>query len=194
MSDAPIVCTLAAALVRGPVTFVSDPRFSTIGAPDAIDPSDDPAAAAFREGYTRGVADAEARALAQAECDASARGRIEAAFERLSEAETLRLEERLRETVLALCETAMAPLALDADALSERIARALALLRRAEDQRTLRLNPEDLALIGPRLPEHLRVEPDPSLPRGSLRIETDEGGVEDGPGQWRRALADVLDL
>ena len=65
-------------------------------------------------------------------------------------------------------------------------------MTRSYDERTIRLNPEDLALITDRLRAEWTVVPDPSLPRGSLRVESVEGGIEDGPETWRRAIAEAL--
>ncbi len=174
--------------------FTADARFGAFAASDNRAVAKDPAEAAFSEGYAQGFEDASAQAMSQAEQDAAARGKIETAFERLAEAEGLRLEERLRETVLALCEHTLAPLATDLDALTTRITRALAALRRSEDERMLRLHPDDLALLAGRLPDGVKVEADSSLARGELRVETAEGGLEDGPEQWRRALAEALAL
>jgi len=153
-----------------------------------------PAELAYDEGYAQGLEAATAQAQAEARELAAAQERIESTFERLSEADGLRLEERLRETVLALCQTVLATLAHDPDALTGRIHKALALLRRAEDERVLRLHPDDHALVSHRLPQGLRFEPDPSMVRGELRIETGEGGIEDGPEQWRRTLQEALSL
>ena len=47
-------------------------------------------------------------------------------------------------------------------------------------------------LVGKRLPEGLDVLPDPALERGALRVETQNGGVEDGPAHWRAAIAEAL--
>jgi flagellar assembly protein FliH len=66
------------------------------------------------------------------------------------------------------------------------------MLSRADDDRTIRLHPDDWALIGPQLPKDWKISPDPSLERGALRVETQNGGVEDGPAQWRRALAEAF--
>ena len=179
--------------------FMPDARFGALVAQQiaeeaAAPPVQDPAEAAFAEGYGRGYQDAMAQARIQAEQDNAARGRIETAFERLAEAEELRLEQRLRETVLALCEHTLAPMTTDPDALTMRISKALSLLRRSEDQRVVRLHPDDLALIAERLPDTTKVDPDPTLARGELRIETVEGGLEDGPEQWRRILSEALGL
>lgn len=175
--------------------FARDIRFAPFTIEATPEPrNDDPISQAFADGYMKGAEETLLQARVTAAEEAAARGRIETALDRLGEAETLRLEERLRETVLALCQEAMAPLAIDPTGLRARIRKALDLLRRAEDDRILRLHPEDLALVADRLPDGLKVEPDPALQRGGLRIETAEGGVEDGPEQWRRAIAEALRL
>ena len=102
------------------------------------------------------------------------------------------LRQRLRDTVAALCESAIAPLALDEEALIHRIERAVALFSRADDERVIRLHPEDIALLSPRFAADWQVVPDPSLERGALRVESQGGGVEDGPELWRRAIAEAL--
>ncbi len=83
-------------------------------------------------------------------------------------------------------------MALDPAALAARVERAAAMLARADDERLLRLHPDDLALVAARLPEGLEALPDPALERGALRIESTAGGVEDGPSHWRRAIAEAL--
>ena len=173
--------------------FAPDARFTKRVAP--LPPAilaADPLAAAWAEGYAEGTAFAEDQALALAEQRAAALGRIELAFARLDTAQEETLRQRLHETVTALCEAAIVPLALDPGALASRVARAAAMLARADDARVLRLHPDDLALVASRLPEGLAVEPDPALERGSLRMETASGGIEDGPDQWRRAIAEAL--
>lgn len=155
-------------------------------------PVEDPLAVAWAEGFATGAATAEAEAQARAEEAAAASAKIELAFARLDVAQEESLRQRLHETVTALCEAAIAPLGLDADALARRVARAATMLSRADDERVLRLHPDDLALLAGRLPEGLATESDPALERGALRMETQSGGIEDGPGQWHRAIAEAL--
>ena len=153
---------------------------------------EDPAAIAFAEGYAAGAAAAEIEAdRIRVEADA-ARAQLKLAFARLDAEQTETLRRRLCGTVAALCETALAPLALDTDALVRRIERAVAMLARADDDRVIRLHPDDLALVGKRLPDGWTTSPDPALPRGALRIETSNGGVEDGPETWRAAIGEEL--
>ena len=174
--------------------FVADRRFAK-SVPPASQPvasAADPLASAWAEGYAEGTATAAAEAQDLADWHATALARIELAFTRLDTVQEEALRQRLHETVTALCEAAIAPLALDPAALARRASRAASMLARADDARVLRLHPDDLALVAARLPEGLAVEPDPALERGSLRMETATGGIEDGPGQWRRAIAEAL--
>ena len=187
---------IAAAAIAVSGGFAADRRFaagprSNAPASEPV-PVEDPLAVAWDEGFAAGAATAEAEAQARAEETAAASAIIELAFARLDIAQEEALRQRLHETVTALCESAIAPLALDPDALARRVVRAAMMLSRAEDERVLRLHPDDLALLSGRLPAGLPVEPDPALERGALRMETQSGGVEDGPGQWRRAVAEAL--
>ncbi len=170
--------------------FRSDPRFVPVLAP-SVD-SVDPIARAWNEGHAAGLSEARAEAEARAAADAEARGRIELALARLDAEQTETLRQRLLATVETLCEAAIAPLALDREALTERVARAAAMLARADDDKVLRLHPADLALVAGNLPEGLETLADPAIERGALRIETASGGVEDGPAHWRRAIAEAL--
>ena len=117
---------------------------------------------------------------------------IELAFARFDEASAAALRERLRQTVLALCEEAVVPLVIDPEGLALRIDKATAMLQRSQDERRVLLNPEDLALVEGRLPAGLLVEADATVERGGLRIETPDGGIEDGPAHWRRVLVEAF--
>ena len=92
----------------------------------------------------------------------------------------------------ALCEETIAPLALDEGALARRIQTAVGMLARADDERVIRLHPDDIALISPKMSADWQILADPALDRGGLRIESVNGGVEDGPAVWRRAIAEAL--
>jgi len=67
------------------------------------------------------------------------------------------------------------------------------MLQRKHDQRIVHIHPEDLELVKASVPASLELVADGSVERGGLRVETDDGGVEDGPQQWRRALAEIFD-
>lgn len=170
--------------------FRSDPRFAARSAA-AVAP-EDPLAQAWADGFAAGFSEAQAAAQVSATEDAIARDKIELTLARLNAAQTEQLRQRLMVAVERLFETAIAPLALDKDAMTTRVTKAAAMLARADDDKVLRLHPDDLKLIGKQLPEDLEVVDDPALERGSLRIESISGGVEDGPAHWRRAIAEAL--
>lgn len=119
---------------------------------------------------------------------AAANAEIELAYAKLTDVEGEAIAEKLREIVIALCGAVLEDAAIDTALLEHRIAKAMALLRRNSDEKILRVHPDDLALIGARLPPGLEARADPALDRGALRIETAAGGVEDGPAQWREAI------
>jgi flagellar assembly protein FliH len=184
----------------GPTGFRKDARFALVAepapppppSPEPETPPDDPIALAFAEGFAAGCAAAQAEAEEQARIAAEAREALSLAFVRLDHELEEELRLRLRDTVAALCEAAVAPLALDADALMRRIEKAVSMLARADDERIIRLHPDDIALISPRLAMDWQIVPDSSLERGGLRVESTSGGVEDGPAVWRRAIAEAL--
>lgn len=157
-----------------------------------VAPASDPVADAYLQGYAQGVEDAGVQAAAAAQADAEAGEGLALAFARLDQALEEELRERLRDTVMALCEAALAPLAIDADMLVRRVTAAAALLARADDARVIRVHPEDLKLIAPKMCAEWDVQADATLERGAIRIEGANGGVEDGPATWRHAIAEAM--
>ena len=178
-----------------PRGFSADRRFAAFAASAGAEPAapqPDPVDAAFARGHAQGYAEALALAEARAAQVEVARQQIDLAFARLDEQSAAELRERLRVTVLALCEEAVAPLAVNARGLAKRIERAVAMLQRKQDECVVRLHPRDLALVQKRLPEGFPLQADASLERGALRIETADGGIEDGLSQWRAILAEAF--
>ncbi|WP_275227232.1 FliH/SctL family protein [Novosphingobium album (ex Liu et al. 2023)] len=147
---------------------------------------------AFAQGYAAGAEQARAEAEAVAAADAAAAGKLALSFSRLDKAMEDELRLRLRDTVAALCESAIMPLALDEDMLVRRIETAVSMLSRADDERVIRLHPDDFKLVSPRLCAEWDVQADATMPRGELRVDCTNGGVEDGPATWRRAIAEAL--
>ncbi len=191
-------------LGRSSSGFTQDPRFAAITgelpevytSPPAAappPPPPDPVALAHAEGYAAGLAEARAEAAAQVAAGEQARTRFGFSFARLDAELAEALSLRLLETVVVLCEKTLQPLALDRAALTERVRSAAAMFVRADDERVIRLNPEDLEAVRPGLPEDWVFLADPALEPGALRVETASGGVEDGPAQWRQAIAEALD-
>lgn len=154
----------------------------------------DPLAVAYAEGHAAGYAEAKAVADAMAMIDEAARRHFSFSFARLDADLAEQLRFKLHETVTALCEAVLQPLALDAEALARRVETAAGMFVRADDERVIRLHPDDLALVAGRLPPDWQFLPDLTLERGALRVETASGGIEDGPQQWRAAITEALRL
>jgi flagellar assembly protein FliH len=159
----------------------------------------DPIEAARAEAYARGFAEGAAEAQAQASATASSHSNLALSFARIDAEMAERLRQRLIDTVLALCESCLKPLATDKKALARRVDKAVGMFVRADDDTLIRLHPEDLAAVRELLPTDWAFAEDANLARGALRVETrsrgvDGGGVEDGPEQWRKAIAQALDL
>lgn len=180
---------VALAEIGGRGSFVANSRYLL---PDAERPASDPVAEAFEAGYAEGAAQARASEHDREATENTERRAIELAFARFDSDSAALLQDRLTDAVVAICQRMAGEIALDPDRLAARVEAASAMLRRRHDERLVRLHPDDMVLIAGRIPTGLRIEPDPSLGRGQLRVETADGGVEDGPEQWRAALAEAL--
>lgn len=161
--------------------------------PEPAEPAQDPVEAAFAEGFAAGLEASAADAAARVAADDAARDKLGLSLARLDGDLAEDLRQRFVDTVIALCEATLVPFALDETALAARVSRAVTMLSRADDERVIRLNPEDLKLVAGKLDQQWNVQPDPALPRGELRVESANGGVEDGPAQWRQALAEAFE-
>jgi flagellar assembly protein FliH len=154
----------------------------------------DPLASAYAEGYAAGAAEAIAAAEAREMVDEAARRHFAFSFSKLDADLGEQLRDKMHQTVTALCESILQPLALDSGALTRRVETAVSMFVRADDDRVIRLNPDDLTLIAAKLPPDWQFVPDAALERGALRVETSSGGIEDGPAQWRAAITEALRL
>ena len=146
---------------------------------------------AFARGFEEGRKSAMAEAEENAAREDAARERLGAQLLTIGSEDEQRLSQRLRDIALALCSETLAPIALDEAALNRRIAACLAMLREAEE-RVVHLHPDDIDFIDPELAETLTIRADPALERGEVRVESADGGVEDGPSTWRKAIAEAL--
>ena len=193
-------------------SFAADSRFAAGASDDApirpgggftshygaasnqAEPAPDPIALARAEAYTQGVDDTLAQVAAHVEATDAARAALNLAFTKLDAELAEMLRQRWLDTVIALCEATLQPLAIDTKLLAARVTRAVGMFTRADDERVIRLHPDDLDLIRPQLPADWNFVPDAALERGAIRVETQDGGTEDGPAQWRQAICEALDL
>ena len=176
-------------------SFSPDSRYTRQEAASAPPADNQPDAAerAYSAGYEDGQISARADFDAQLAAERASRAAIELAFARFDADSARQLRDRLIATVHALCEDAVLPFALDAEGLARRVDAAAAMFQRKHDQRVIRIHPEDLELVQGNVAGDLELVADASVERGGLRVETEDGGVEDGPEQWRRALAEIFD-
>ncbi len=176
--------------------FVADTRYLARGQPPqeplikAEADGPDEQAIAFAKGREQGLAEAAA-AAGQAAVE---RRRLGSGLRRMDEEMTEQLGRELTETIAALCEATLAPLALDRTLLAGRCEKAAALLGARSAGQVLYLHPQDIPELDDDFTAHWDIKPDPALERGALRIESADGGICDGPAQWRATLAEGLGL
>ena len=177
--------------------FKADARFDLFSAPadqeeTCATPERDPAEIAFEHGFAEGKAAAEAEWLSIIAQREKEFAKLVGALEMLQRSEADGLAERFHQIVLMLCESAVLPLAIDVEGLARRCRSAAGMLRREWDEKIIKLHPDDALLVAPILSPDLNVEADPTVERGGLRIDPEDGGVEDGPAIWRQRLVEAI--
>ena len=102
------------------------------------------------------------------------------------------LENRLREAVLALCRQAIDDISIAPERLAARIQAAVKQLVSGHNDKTIEVSPGDLDTLRGTLPAEWKLVANPELVRGAIRVATPEGGIEDGPDQWKLALEEAI--
>lgn len=146
---------------------------------------------AYARGFAEGREQMRLEEAARRENDAAAMSRLEISLGRIDGDQAAVLAERLKFAALELCETLIDAHSVDEVGLEKRALKVISMLGDG-GPRVLKLNPLDVELIAKRMPEGIVIEADASLERGSLRMETADQGMEDGPQVWRRAIADAM--
>jgi len=132
-------------------------------------------------------------AAERGEIDAQALAQIAARLETMSGFDREGLADRLRQTVMFLVGKLLGEAGVSPELLAQRIDSAIALLADTAEAATLRLHPEDLALVEGHVPANVAAVADPTMERGGFRIDTRTTAIEDGPGAWLNQLAAALD-
>ncbi len=163
--------------------------------PDEVSPDmqaesqpEDAIARAFADGEAAG----RAAASAEAQAELKRQRELRLAFRAFDQAALDSLAAELAETVIGLCGQVLEASAIDCESLKTRCEAAAKRIGEAASDCTLRLHPDDVALLGETPPAGLAMEADPALERGSLLLEGPDGAVRDGPAEWRRAIADAV--
>lgn len=172
--------------------FSADLNFAGV----ASAPSDEQAEtdAAIASAFARGEAHGRSMAVADMAEEADIRSSLSLSMTQLDEAMQQQLALYLAEAVAALCETALAPLVLDRAALERRCVTAAGMVGQGITDASLRLHPDDVALLDRSFAATWHILPDVDLERGTVVFDMAEGAVIDGPGEWRLALREALGL
>ncbi|MGE0775802.1 MAG: FliH/SctL family protein [Sphingomonadaceae bacterium] len=156
--------------------------------PSHVHSAADLQAAAFAEGFEAGrtavedMVGEERAAITQ----------LAASLEVLKPQPSQALAMLLSETVERLVRQIMGTVDIDRDSLLERCEKAADLIGDEAGPMRLRLHPEDIALLSD-APIDTPLVADPHLLRGTIRLETDEGWIEDGPEARLERLRAALD-
>ena len=160
--------------------------------PQEQDKTADAAGDAIAKAFAEGEAMGRESALAEAEQANGTRREFRLAFRSLDQAAMDALAADLADTVLTLCRQVIDERAIDGDTLVKRCHGAANRIGAAAGQCSLRLHPDDIALVGDDALAGWQVQPEPTLERGGLLLEGPDGQVRDGPAEWRRAIAAAL--
>lgn len=155
---------------------------------EEIDPVEQFRADAFAEGFAAG-----SRVTRESlEEEAHARERLAEAIAQLAPAQSGALSTMLSQAVLHIVTQIVGTAPVDVDLLRARVEAVAAFIEAEQDKACLRVHPDDIPLLeGFALGTPL--EPDAGLTRGSVRLETGDGWIEDGPDVQLARLRAVLD-
>ncbi|HKR17466.1 FliH/SctL family protein [Rhizorhapis sp.] len=143
---------------------------------------------AFAQGFEEGVK----AARAELEADRAAHLRLALALEQLQPQSSGALSALLSTAVLRLVRQIAGEVEVDADLLEKRCLAIAECIEEEVGQPALYLHPGDVELMASRnLP--VRLLPDEEMLRGSVRLETSDGWVEDGPEIRLSRLQGLLD-
>ena len=149
------------------------------------EPETDPIEEAFAQGKAAGIVAAKAQFVTEQEHRRALRVNLRL----LDQAAIDSLANELSETVIMLCEQAIAGFEPDPEQLPERCRHAAKRLGAAAKDCALHLHPDDIPNLDDGTRDLWRVVSDDCIARGGLRFESADGSVSDGPTDWRRAIA-----
>ncbi len=158
------------------------------GALEEIDPVEQAAQEAFVQGFQEG----ERVAREAAELDNAARVDLAIAIELIAKSGEGTLATMLSQAVIRLVSQIIGDVPIDEDVLRTRCEAVAACIDSDDAKTVLEVNPEDLPLLDmTQMGVALAARAD--LPRGSVRLATAEGWVEDGPDVRLARLKDLMD-
>ncbi len=168
---------------------VDRPRVSAARAHEpAADPLERVRAEAFAKGFDEGIRVAtENFAL-----DQDSLVRLSHAFEQVAPAANGMLSTLLSAAVLRLVTQIVGEVPVDAGLLAKRVEAVAAFIEEGQGRQRLHVNPDDIPLLAGR-EFGIELTPDPAVGRGSVRLDTADGWIEDGPDIQLSRLKALLD-
>jgi flagellar assembly protein FliH len=156
------------------------------------EPDEDPLEQIRAEAFAQGFEAGSRTTVESMGNDSEARARLVDALEQLGPASSGTLATMLSAAVVRLVGQIVGEVEIDADLLCRRCEAVAALVDETEGKGALRLNPDDLTLIvGADI--GVQVVADPQMRRGSVRLDTADGWIEDGPDVRLSRLKALLD-
>lgn len=141
--------------------------------------------------FARGLAEGQRLAEAAFAVERQRLLALVAGAEALQDEPSEELAQLIAETVERLVRQIVDAAPIDAEWLRAQAETAAAMVAEADKARTLWVNPADAALLIDS-PFRLPVEADPSMPRGTVRIETSAGWIEHGRAVYLNELRAAL--
>ncbi|MBB5984290.1 flagellar biosynthesis protein [Sphingobium lignivorans] len=163
----------------------------TTHAPATLDPVD-PIEEASREGFLQGFQEGERLTREALEQDNAARAELASALRLLAGSGEGALATMLSHAVIRLVAQIVGEVPVDADVLQARCEAVAACIDGDDARAVLEVNPEDLPLLDMEQ-TGVALAANPALPRGSVRLATADGWVEDGPDVRLDRLRALMD-
>ncbi|HEX7819239.1 MAG TPA: flagellar biosynthesis protein [Sphingobium sp.] len=162
--------------------------------PDHLEPEPevDPVEQASQQGFVAGFQEGERMAREAAEADDSIRRELIAAIGQLGGVGEGTLASLLSHSVLRLVTQIVGEVPVDEARLTERCAAVAAHIDPDDGKAVLEVSPLDLPLI-PAEGLGVALVPNPQLARGSVRLATSDGWIEDGPDVRLDRLKAMMD-
>ncbi|HZV18871.1 MAG TPA: FliH/SctL family protein [Sphingobium sp.] len=155
---------------------------------EPVDPIEEAAQEAFLQGFEEG----ERLAREAAARDNDARTALAAAIGQIAQAGEGELAQLLSQAVVRLVTQIIGEVPIDPAVLKARCEAVAACIDSDESRAVLEVNPDDMPLLETE-PMAVTLVANPQLSRGSVRIATAEGWVEDGPDVRLARLRALLD-
>jgi flagellar assembly protein FliH len=161
-------------------------------APDSAKEQQDPIEAAAREAFLQGFREGERIAREAAEDNNQARLALAESIQHIALAGEGALAAMLSQAVVRLVGQIMGEVTVDEALLKARCAAVAACMDGEESRAVLEVNPQDMAVLEEEA-FGVALAANPALARGSVRLATSDGWIEDGPDVRLARLKALLD-